>query len=224
MLLKIESVLDKDKLENIRNMLSNVEFIDGKHSAGKSAQQVKHNLEGALKQNQSDYLDQQVMQALAQHPLFQNGALPHQVSQPVFARYIAGMRYGDHIDDPIMGSAGMRFRCDVAVTLFLSNKDDYEGGELVVNTTYGEQKIKLDAGDAILYPASSVHRVNEVTSGERLVAVCWIQSLIRDPAKREILHDLAATRSVLMKQDSQSQEYKNIDHAYVNLMRMWSEL
>lgn len=223
MLLHLSSVLDQDKLENIRRMLSGVEFVDGKISAGKAAKQVKHNLEGSLKQNQSDYLDQQIMQALSQNDLFQNGALPHQVSQPVFARYTNGMHYGDHIDDPIMGSAGGRFRCDIAVTLFLNEQTDYAGGELIINTTFGEQQVKLKAGDAILYPASSIHRVNEVTSGERLVAVCWIQSLIRSAEKREILYKLASTRATLMESNSQSDEAKNCDHAYVNLMRMWSE-
>ena len=223
MLLQIPSVLDQDKIENIRSMLSGVEFVDGKHSAGLAAKQVKQNLEGVLNQKQSEYLDQLIMRSLAENPLFQNGALPHQVSQPVYARYTEGMHYGDHIDDPIMGSAGGRFRCDVAVTLFLNDKKDYEGGDLVVNTTFGQQKIKLSAGDAVLYPASSVHHVDEVTSGERLVAVCWIQSLVRDPAKRELLFNLGKARAKMMQENPHTEETNHVDHTYVNLMRMWSE-
>lgn len=223
MLLQLSSILDQDKLENIRHMLANVNFIDGKHSAGSAAREVKNNLEGALNQKQSEYLDQLVMNNLSENTLFQNSALPHQVSQPVFARYTKGMHYGYHIDDPIMGSAGGRFRCDIAITLFINDKSDYEGGELAINTAYGVQKVKLAAGDAVLYPASSLHQVEEVTSGERLVAVCWIQSLVRDPAKREILFDLAKARARFMSDNPDAEETALIDHSYVNLMRMWSE-
>jgi len=205
-------------------MLDKVDFVDGKLSAGSAAKQVKNNLEGALNQKQGDYLDQLIMRSLAENPLFRSGALPHQVSQPVFASYTTGMHYGDHIDDPIMGGAGGRFRCDIAITVFISDDTEYEGGELVVNTTFGEKVVKLPAGDAVLYPASSVHHVNEVTSGNRLVAVTWIQSLIRDPAQRELLFNLDKARSKLLLNNPGEEETKLIDHSYVNLMRMWSEL
>ncbi len=224
MLLQIPAVLDQNKLENIRNMLDKADFVDGKLSAGHTAKAVKHNLEYALNQTQSDYLDQLVMRSLAENPLFRSGALPHQVSQPVFASYTKTMQYGDHIDDPIMGAAGGRFRCDVAITLFISDKTDYEGGELVINTTFGQKALKLAAGDAVLYPASSIHHVNEVTSGNRLVAVTWIQSLIRDPAKRELLFNLDQARGKLMLNKPEDEETKLVDHSYVNLMRMWCEL
>lgn len=223
MLIQIPSVLDKDILKNIRNMLDKVNFVDGKLSAGIAAKKIKYNLESALSKKQSDYLDQLVMRSLAENTLFQSGALPHQVSQPIFAHYTKGMHYGDHIDDPIMGAAGGRFRCDIAVTLFISDKKDYEGGELVINTAFGQQIIKLSAGDAVLYPASSIHHVNEVISGDRLVSVCWIQSLIRDPAKRELLFNLEKARSKLLLNKPEEEETKQIDHTYVNLMRMWSE-
>ncbi|NOX42388.1 MAG: Fe2+-dependent dioxygenase [Gammaproteobacteria bacterium] len=223
MLIQIPSVLDQNKIENIRSMLDKVDFVDGKLSAGLAAKPIKHNLESVLNQKQSDYLDQLVMRSLAEHTVFQNGALPHQVSQPIFARYTQGMQYGDHIDDPIMGSAGGRFRCDIAVTLFISDNTDYEGGELVINTAFGLQKVKLSAGDAVLYPASSIHHVNEVISGARLVSVCWIQSLIRDPTKRELLFNLEKARSKLMLNNPETEETKQIDHTYVNLVRMWSE-
>lgn len=224
MLLQIPSVLDRDKLENIRSILDTANFVDGKLSAGRAAKKVKHNLECALNQKQSDYLDQLVMRSLAENPLFQSGALPHQVSQPVFASYTKAMHYGDHIDDPIMGAAGGRFRCDVAITLFISDKTEYVGGELVINTTFGQKTLKLAAGDAVLYPASSIHHVNEVTSGNRLVAVTWIQSLIRDPAKRELLFNLDKARGKLMQNKPEDEATKLIDHSYVNLMRMWCEL
>ena len=150
--------------------------------------------------------------------------MPRQVAQPVFARYTPGMQYGDHIDDPIMGGAGTQFRTDVAVTVFLNQPDQYDGGELVINTTFGEQQIKLNAGDVVIYPASSIHRVAEVTKGERLVAVTWIQSLIRDPVKRELLYELSLARNTLLSDAPDSETTKQVDHTYVNLVRMWSEV
>jgi len=224
MLLKIKNVIDEDKLLNIRDMLSKAEFIDGKYSAGENAQRVKNNLEMKPTSQQADYLDRMIMSTLAENEEFRRAALPHQASQPVFARYTAGMHYGEHIDDPVMGTAGGRFRTDVAVTIFLNNPIDYGGGELVINSSFGEQIVKFSAGDAIIYPASSLHRVNKVIKGERLVAVCWIQSLIRDPAQREILYGLNSARQKLMENLPEADETKQVDHAYVNLVRMWSEV
>jgi PKHD-type hydroxylase len=134
------------------------------------------------------------------------------------------MQYGDHIDDPVMGGQGGQFRADIAVTIFLNATSDYEGGELIINTTFGEQKVKLEAGDAVLYPASSLHRVAPVTQGERLVTVIWLQSMIRDPARRELLYELDQARNKLLQNNPDATETKQVDHAYTNLVRMWSEV
>ena len=224
MLIQIPSVIDQDKLKNIRDTLSKTGFVDGRKTAGMMAQRVKHNEEMQANRQQTEYLDHLIMSALASNVTFRDAVLPHQVAQPVIARYTPGMSYGDHIDDPVMGGAGAHFRTDVAVTVFLNEPDQYDGGELVINTAFGEQKVKLNAGDAVTYPASSIHRVNEVSKGERLVAVTWIQSMVRDPGKRELLYELAQARNDLMKDNPDSSTTKQVDHAYVNLIRMWSDI
>ena len=145
------------------------------------------------------------------------------VGSPFYARYTTGMAYGDHVDDPIMRDAGP-YRTDVSVTIFLNDPADYDGGELVVRTAFGENMVKLPAGDAVLYPSASVHHVNEVTRGERLVAVTWVQSLIRDPAKRELLYDLWQVREKMLQQQPTAEDTKKIDKTYVNLIRMWGEV
>ncbi|WP_455222478.1 Fe2+-dependent dioxygenase [Kaarinaea lacus] len=224
MLLQIPSVIDQDKLQNIRDLLSKTGFVDGRKTAGMMAQRVKHNEEMQANRQQTEYLDHLIMSALANNAVFRDAVLPHQVAQPVIARYTPGMSYGNHIDDPVMGGVGAHFRTDVAVTVFLNEPDQYEGGELVINTAFGEQKVKLNAGDAVTYPASSIHRVNEVTKGERLVAVTWIQSMVRDPGKRELLFELAQAKNSLMKENPDSPTTRQVDHAYVNLIRMWSDI
>jgi len=224
MLLQLKNVLDNTMLDNIREMLSKVSFIDGKHSAGMAAEQVKNNEEMQQGTQQAQYLDQLVMGRLAENADFRSAALPFRVAQPVFARYVPGMRYGNHVDDPIMGGGMEKFRTDVAVTVFLNEPAGYEGGELVIQSPFGEQRVKYAAGDAVLYPANSVHRVEEVTNGERLVAVAWIQSMVRDAAKRELLFELDQARNTLLQQDSEATATHQVDRSYVNLIRRWSEV
>ena len=223
MLLILENVLDADRLQNARKILANAPFKDGKLSAGKAASRIKHNLEMDQQSQQAGYLDQLVVSALAERPDFRSAALPYRVSQPFFARYGKGMAYGDHIDDPVMGS-GQFYRCDVACTVFLSEPDEYEGGELVVNTTFGRKEVKLRAGDAVLYPASSLHHVAEVSEGERVVCVLWIQSMVRDPARRELLYELDQAREKLLATAADSEESALVNRSYNNLVRMWADV
>jgi len=224
-LLRIPSVLDRPELDVVRQMLATAPFVDGKLSAGQAAQRVKANQEVDRRAIRDlEPLNNLVMGKLVQHPLYRSGALALRVAAPYYARYRPGMRYGDHVDDPIMGNDGQLYRSDISITVFLSEPSEYDGGELVINTAFGEQLVKLPAGDAVMYPSSSLHRVAEVTRGERLVAVTWLQSLVRDPVQRELLHELNTVRERLLAASPESDDAKLVNKTYVNLVRMWGDV
>jgi PKHD-type hydroxylase len=223
MLLRIPGVLDGKQLQTVRQLLARTPFVDGKLSAGLAAKRVKHNEEVAPGAAQLKQLNDIVMGSLVANSIYRNGALPYRVAAPFYARYTSAMDYGDHIDDPVMGP-GPRYRSDIAITIFLSDPKSYEGGELIIRTSFGDRDIKLAAGDAIMYPASSLHRVAPVTRGERLVAVTWVQSLVRDAAKRELLYELNLAREKLLQTLPDAEETARVNTAYVNLVRMWAEL
>jgi len=223
MLLRIKQLISDPDLIKIQQILQQAKFRDGKLSAGLRAQQVKNNQEISKEDVHLDELNSLVMNNLVRHPIFQRGALPHRVAVPFYVRYEKGMHYGEHIDDPIMGPSE-RYRSDLAVTVFLNEPHDYQGGELIINTSYSEQSIKYAAGDVVMYPANTLHRVATVTEGVRLVAVTWVQSMVRSNEQRELLYQLSQTRDRLMRKQPDSEECKTIDHVYVNLVRMWSEV
>ena len=224
MLIVIPGVLGGKKLDQVRALLEAGQFIDGRLSAGKAARRVKNNEELHTSASQMERLNQLVMSSLLQNPTYQAAAMPCRVATPYYARYTAGMRYGDHVDDPVMGPPGGQYRSDVSTTVFLNQPDQYQGGELVIRTSFGEQSLKLAAGDAVAYPSSSLHHINEVTSGERLVAVTWAQSMLRDPQQRELLFQLYQARENLRQSQPDAAETTTIDHVYVNLTRMWAEI
>jgi PKHD-type hydroxylase len=223
MLTRLNTVLDPDRLQDARRLLADGQFVDGVLSAGMAAQRVKNNQELAADERLMRQLNNLVMGSLVKHPVYRSAALPLKVATPYYARYSAGMSYGYHVDDPIMGQGDL-YRSDISVTIFLSEPEDYEGGELVIQTPFGQQFVKLTAGDAVIYPSSSVHRVAEVTRGERLVAVSWIQSMVRDPDKRALLHELNQAREKLLNENPEAVETSQVNHAYINLVRMWSEI
>jgi len=223
-LLRIPSVLSRDELAVVRQLLATAPFVDGKLSAGQQARHVKTNLELDRRAAVLEPLNNLVMGKLVQHPLYRSAALPLRVAAPYYARYTAGMGYGEHVDDPVMGADGQLYRSDLSITVFLNEPSDYDGGELVIGGAGGEQAVKLAAGDAVLYPASTLHRVAAVTRGERLVAVTWVQSLVRDPAQRELLHDLNGVRERLLASAPESEDAKLVNKTYVNLVRMWGEV
>jgi len=223
MLLEIPQLLNQAQLDKIHELLRPARFVDGKLTAGRVASQVKNNEELAQEPEMLQRLYRIVMASVGHSEIFRSAALPARVADFIFARYQPGMRYGDHVDDPIMGQ-GPKFRTDVSMTIFLNDPQAYEGGELVIRTPFGEQQVKLPAGHAVVYPSASVHRVAEVTRGERLVALTWIQSFVRDAARRELLYELDQSRQHLLTADPDSDVTKNVDRSYVNLLRMWAEL
>ena len=224
MLIPIHRVLDQDQLSTVRKILDESQFVDGRLSAGVTARKVKNNQEIPQNSQVLNQLNNIVMNSLFNHPVYQAAVIPHRVATPFYARYSSGQFYGDHVDDPIMGPMNGRYRTDVSTTLFLNDPDEYDGGETVILTHFGDRKVKLAAGDAITYPSGSLHHVAEVTRGTRLVAVNWAQSMIRDPAKRELLFDLHNTRESLQKKYPDDEEVLKIDHSYINLVRMWAEI
>ncbi|MFP4062930.1 MAG: Fe2+-dependent dioxygenase [Halochromatium sp.] len=224
MLLRIPALLNAAQLQKVRALLADAEFVDGKLSAGFAAAKVKHNEEMRQEPERMQLLVRILMASLGHNARFRFGVLPHRVADPIFARYRPGMTYGDHVDDPIMGSSGPRFRSDVSMTLFLNEPQAYDGGELLMHTPFGAQRVKLPAGDAVVYPASSLHQVAEVTRGERLVALTWIQSYVRDPARRELLYELNQARELLLQEAPGAEHTGWVDRSYANLVRMWSEL
>jgi len=224
MLTHIREVLDQGQLASARTLMAAGRFSDGSASAGMAAERVKHNDELTLSPGQLGELNNLVMGSLVKHPVYRSAAIPLKVAAPYYARYTTGMSYGEHVDDPIMGQGNELYRSDLSITIFLNEPADYEGGELVINTSFGEQQIKLAAGDAILYPSSSVHHVAKVARGERLVAVSWIQSAVKDAAQRALLHDLNQARETLLHQQPDADVTRQVNLSYINLVRMWTEV
>jgi len=224
MLLTIPGLLDQAQLKKIHQVLAAAPFVDGRLTAGFAAARVKDNLELQADPTRIKLLIRILMASLGHHETFRFGALPHRVADPIFARYQPGMTYGDHVDDPIMGRTGPRFRSDIAMTIFLNRPETYDGGELAIRTPFGEEQLKLPAGDAVIYPASSLHRVTPVIQGERLVALTWVQSYVRDPAQRELLYELNLVREKRLQEASEEETTGYLDRCYANLLRMWAEV
>ena len=223
MLVTIPDLLDARQLDAVCSVLRQSDFVDGKLSAGKHAQARKNNQELASKQDTLDALNNVVMTQLVQHPIYLQTAMPAKICAPIYARYTSGMEYGGHIDDPIMGPVNARYRSDISISVFLNSPGEYEGGELCIHSSRDSTDIKLPAGHAVLYPSTSYHSVKKVTSGERLVAVTWVQSYIRRADQREILVQLDQARQSLAPA-ADNPAFKQIDLCYANLFRMWAEM
>jgi PKHD-type hydroxylase len=222
MLVTIPDLLDRTRLEAVCSVLRQGRFVDGRLSAGDDARDTKKNLELDADAKRHAALNDVVMSALLQHPDYLRYTLPAKVAAPIYARYLAGMTYGGHIDDPLMGAASARYRSDISISIFLNAPDEYDGGELCIDSATGEQAFKLAAGSALLYPSTCYHSVAPVTDGERLVAVTWVQSHIRHADQRQILAQLDQARN-LLSANRDSPAYQKINLSYANLFRMWAD-
>ena len=224
MLICIPNVLGRDDVSRILDVLATGEFVDGKLSAGDMARDVKHNLEYKRPEDKPTEIDQMVGRALLGNDLFQNFVLPKQIAPPIFSRYDIGMEYGLHVDTPLMGTKSP-FRSDMSLTLFLSDPTSYDGGELTIHTSFGEQAVKLPAGDAVVYQSTTLHRVAPVTRGSRIVALTWIQSLVKDEGMREVLYDISLAIRGLREESWEAGTpdlmtvKNNLFKAFSNLMR-----
>lgn len=220
MILCIADVLDIASLERIRGILRDAPFVDGKATAGWVAKSVKHNLQLSQGCAAHDEATALINVALAKNEVLQAAALPRELRAPIIGRYESGMSYGSHVDDAIMGTPPMR--TDLSYTLFLDPPQSYDGGELVLDEAGGEGVYKLEAGSMVLYPATTLHRVDAITSGRRTVAVGWIQSLCPDPRCREALFDLYRVRKTAFARGGKSEEFDLLSKTYSNLLRLFS--
>ncbi|MFO1350615.1 MAG: Fe2+-dependent dioxygenase [Gammaproteobacteria bacterium] len=219
----LDNVLESAELDALLGLIAHSEFVDGRETAGFRAKRVKHNQQLKKNPSQAEAINSKILDALQRHALFQAVAIPKRIHRPLISRYQVGMQYGKHVDDALMDKPNT-LRTDLSLTIFLNDPASYDGGELVIDTALGEQAIKLPPGDAILYPSTTLHRVAEVTRGERLAAVTWIQSYVRDPNQREILFDLDKIRRQLDQQAPHGPETDLAYKVHTNLLRMWAEV
>jgi PKHD-type hydroxylase len=224
MLLHLANVLDAGSLARIRARLDAATWTDGRETVGAQGAQVKHNRQLPETSPLRLELGREILTACAHHPAFHAATLPVKILPPRFNRYADGGTYGSHIDGAVMALAdGSQLRSDIACTLFLSEPGSYTGGELVIEDTWGEHEVKLPAGDAIVYPASSVHRVQPVTHGARIAAFFWIQSLVRDESRRRTLLQLDDAIRRLGASGADTDAIRQLTGVYHNLLREWSE-
>lgn len=225
MLLHIESLLDAATVARMRDRLQGADWIDGRETVGAQGARVKRNQQLADASPLRAELGREVLAACARHPLFHAATLPVKILPPRFNRYADGGTYGAHVDGAVMALAdGSQLRSDIACTVFLADPDSYDGGELVIDDSYGEHMVKLPAGDAIVYPASSLHRVGPVTRGARIAAFFWIQSLVRDATQRRTLLQLDGAIRRLDDSGADAGALKQLTGVYHNLLRQWSEI
>jgi len=226
MLIQVPQVLDEGELVRVRALLQKGQWVDGRTSAGPQASTVKNNLQLAPHDAVTAALQAIVLGALDRHPVVFSATLPRQVLPPMFNRYVGDTNaYGAHVDQAIRSLPGGhgRLRADIACTLFLSEPDSYDGGELTVEDTYGERRIKLAAGALVAYPAASVHRVEPVSRGAREAAVFWIQSLVRSDEQRRLLFEMDMALMQLRQAHGETPQAVALTGTYHNLLRMWSQ-
>ena len=225
MLLTIPGVLTSDEVADFRRVLDAASWVDGKVTAGYQSAAAKQNLQLPETASEARELGERVLAALQRAPTFLSAALPLKVFPPLFNRYGPGHAFGSHVDNAIRPVRGTphKVRTDLSATLFLSAPDEYDGGELVIEDTYGAHAVKLAAGDLILYPASSLHLVRPITRGERIASFFWIQSMVRDDGQRTLLYDLDRATQQVHRDQPDAPAAVQLTGVYHNLLRRWSD-
>lgn len=226
MMLHIPTVLNRVQVDEIRSQLASAEWVDGAATAGPMAADIKRNLQLRVDAPVAVQLAEQITGALTRHPLFMSAVLPKNILPPRFNRYEGGGQYGNHVDNAVQSDSVRRIsvRTDISTTVFLSNPEEYEGGELIIEDGYSQRVVKLAAGDAIIYPATSLHRVEPVTKGTRYASFLWSQSMVRDAWQRNMLFDLDMTIIKLRQKHGNTPEALALTNHYHNLLRQWAEL
>jgi PKHD-type hydroxylase len=227
MMVHIPGVLDAEQVARCRDVMLRADWVDGRVTAGHQSAKVKHNLQLPERSPEALELGKLVRDALGRNPLFMTAVLPKQVFPPLFNRYDAaeGMNFGSHVDNAIRAMPGGGYvRTDVSSTLFISAPEDYDGGELVVEDTYGSHAVKLPAGDMIVYPGDSVHHVRPVTRGSRIASFFWTQSMVADVTRRRMLFDLDMSIIRLTADHPEHPSLVTLTALYHNLLRQWCEL
>jgi PKHD-type hydroxylase len=225
MMVHIPQVLSPEQVARCREVFALAKWEDGRGTAGHQSARVKHNLQLPEDSAEARELGEWVLRGLENSPLFISAVLPQRVFPPLFNRYDTRMAFGSHVDNALRPLTGtpLRLRTDVSATLFLSEPDSYDGGELVVEDTYGQHAVKLPAGDLIIYPASSLHHVTPVTRGVRLASFFWVQSLVRDVSQRALLFDLDSAIRRLNQDTPGNPALVMLTGVYHNLLRQWAE-
>jgi len=225
MMLVIPDVLPVQDLAEIRRLIDAAQWHDGRETAGYAAVRQKSNLQLRVNDPAAVNAGQTILRALSGNARFISFALPLKILPPMFNRYQGGGEYGFHIDNAIRvdPASGQRIRTDVSTTIFLNDPDDYDGGELIINDTYGVERVKLPAGHAVVYPGTSLHRVSPVTRGHRLASFFWTQSMVADDAQRGLLFDLDSTIQRLAAQPENADAISRLTGTYHNLIRMWAQ-
>ena len=225
MMYHIPAVLSPQEVDYFSGRLQQAEWVDGRATTGDQGAQVKNNQQVDTRSALYDELQGKVLAALNRSSLFFAAALPKTLSSPLFNRYQQSETYGFHVDGAVRSQAqGGWMRTDLSATLFLSAPEDYTGGELVINDTYGQHAVKLPAGDLVLYPSSSLHCVTPVAQGARVASFLWVQSMIRDDKRRAMLFELDGTIQALKSRHGESEEALSLLNLYHNLLREWSEI
>lgn len=227
MLITLDDIISRDEVADFRAILDGADWQDGRATAGAQSAEIKRNAQIPLNSPILPGLQQRLVRALTSHPVWVSAVLPAQILPPMFNRYAGGQTFGVHVDNAIrvIPGEGRQIRTDISCTVFLSEPDEYDGGELVIEGHYGAQAVKLPAGSAVVYPATSLHQVTPVTRGCRVASFFWVQSMVRDAQRREMLFDLdQSIQSLGAQLGANAPEPLRLTGIYHNLIRQWAEV